>query len=106
MTQLTECGLDWIQLLNPPFQASTMVKNISYWNEQELLFITYIDDHHLICASLTIWTYNIFNNDYKKLIASIYIHEDIENCTITLHDNKSVLYLFGESGQISKINLK
>eukprot|EP01084_Bolivina_argentea_P256194 431239_1 len=99
---------NWKKLLIPPLQLEVKAhQNFDYrilpWNNRELLVFT---TNGYLPKDITIWTYNILNDKYKELMSLTNIYELIDYYTISLHDNKSLLYLFGESGKIIKINLK
>eukprot|EP01084_Bolivina_argentea_P212433 361108_1 len=92
------------KLSNPPSINSNgqTITHILTLNETELLVI--------MCDSRfklkEIWTYNICNDTYTKLIPEKSVNKIIQYYTASLNDNKSFLYLFGESGKIIKLNLK
>eukprot|EP01084_Bolivina_argentea_P103603 185560_1 len=88
------------QLSNPPFDD--LISHVLTLNNTELLIS--IDDYDDILNE--IWIYNISNDNYTKLISENIVNEIIQYYTASLNDNKSFLYLFGESGQIIKLNLK
>ncbi len=96
---------EWITLLNPPtYICSVHISHILPLNQSQILVII---RHGLTPWTLKeIWTYNIYNDNYTKLISEKNIKTSIKHYTASLHDNKSFLYLFGESGKIIKVNLK
>eukprot|EP01084_Bolivina_argentea_P089050 160758_1 len=97
---------DWIILSKPPFNKHQhTVSCIFNLNEQELLIII-CDNQNSLWQFIGIWIYNICNGNYTKLMDEANINEIIRYYTASLNDNKSVLYLFGESGKIIKVNLK
>eukprot|EP01084_Bolivina_argentea_P103604 185561_1 len=89
-------------LKNPPVHNYDAVSHIFSLNNTELLVITCDLSYKL----KQIWIYNICNDNYTKLISENIVNEIIQYYTASLNDNKSFLYLFGESGQIIKLNLK
>eukprot|EP01084_Bolivina_argentea_P012512 23424_1 len=96
----------WMKLSQPPFKSAAFnYRNISHiltLNEMEIL-VTF--DLH--CALQEIWIYNISNDIYTQFLKlDRTVNEIIKYYTASLNDNKSFLYLFGESGQIIKLNLK
>eukprot|EP01084_Bolivina_argentea_P286438 491340_1 len=96
----------WMILSDPPFTYTSQICHVLTLNETELLIV--VDQNYSLNE---IWTYNICNDNYTKLIAEESIKENmvkehIQFYTASLHDNKSFLYLFGESGDIIKVNLK
>eukprot|EP01084_Bolivina_argentea_P286437 491338_1 len=74
-------------------------------NTKLLVIIRHCDSPYTLKE---IWIYNIYNDNYTKLIDlhEKNVDEIIEFYTASLHDNKSFLYLFGESCKIIKLNLK
>eukprot|EP01084_Bolivina_argentea_P038562 71318_1 len=94
--------------LSNPFDTGDIVSHILILNETELLVI-------IRCSTYPgklkeIWIYNVCNNHYTELdIYNVHeniVCENIRHYTASLNDNKSFLYLFGESGKIIKLNLK
>eukprot|EP01084_Bolivina_argentea_P038563 71322_1 len=95
----------WVELSNPPFRNISFGDKVSLpltLNDTELLVLIEDNDGSL----KEIWIYNVFNDNYTKLIDEKSINETITYFTASLHDNKLFLYLFGESGKIIKLNLK
>eukprot|EP01084_Bolivina_argentea_P231281 390059_1 len=80
------------------------VSHILSLNETELLII--IRYWHYPRKLKEIWIYNIWNDNYTKLIDEKSVNKIIQFYTASLNNNKSFLYLFGESGKIIKLNLK
>eukprot|EP01084_Bolivina_argentea_P182289 314722_1 len=94
-----------IILSNSSFSKDHIIFKILTLNEAELLVFT--DNNMPNNSQLReIWTYNIYNDSYTKLIHQTSMNEIIKYYTASLNDNKSFLYLFGELGQIIKLNLK
>eukprot|EP01084_Bolivina_argentea_P039933 73792_1 len=97
---ITQVQNHWIELSDPPFDDDDSVSHILTLNETEILVI--IEDINL--ELIQIWIYNIYDDNYTILIDVHY--ETIQEYTASLNDNKSFLYLFGQSGKIIKLNLK
>ncbi len=100
---------EWRNLSNPPkydcsVHGDVSISHLLPLNSSEILVI--IKHLYLSHAVKEIWTYNISNDNYTKLIAEKNIPENIKFYTASLNDNKSCLYLFGESGKIISVNLK
>ncbi len=96
---------EWINLSNPPtYMCSVCISHILPLNQSEILVII---RHGLYPWTLKeIWTYNIYKDNYTRLISEKNIKIRIANYEASLHDNKSFLYFFGDSGKIIKVNLK
>eukprot|EP01084_Bolivina_argentea_P057947 105827_1 len=85
------------KLSDPPF---INISHIFTLNRTEILVLI---SHSTLRQ---IWIYNLLNDNCTKLISQASINENIRYHTASLNDNKSFLYLFGESGKIIKLNLK
>eukprot|EP01084_Bolivina_argentea_P123770 219318_1 len=101
---MTQAQNHWIKLSKPPFNSDVdAISHVFIINKTELLIIF----HDLDFALKEICIYNICNGNYTTLITEKSVNEIfVKHYTASLNDNKSFLYLFGESGKIIKLNLK
>eukprot|EP01084_Bolivina_argentea_P225626 381229_1 len=101
---MTQVQNHWVELSNPSFDNydAERVSCILPLNDTELFVI--IEDSD--CRLKEIWIYNICYDNYTNLIPEKSVNKNICHYTASLNDNKSFLYLFGESGKIIKLNLK
>eukprot|EP01084_Bolivina_argentea_P182288 314718_1 len=102
---MSRSATKWNQLCNPPFH--NYVANMFVLNENELLIVpehVNDSDQYFSTSVSELWKYNIDNDTYSNVVAST----NVKNrwYSASLNDDKSLLYLFGESGHIIQINLK
>eukprot|EP01084_Bolivina_argentea_P278977 476849_1 len=99
-----------MKLLNPPFNTDCQLSHILSLNDAKLLecLLVIVSNITFPYSFKEIWVYNICNDNYTKLITNINLKdcEYINFYAASLNDNKSVLYLFGSSGKIIRVNLK
>eukprot|EP01084_Bolivina_argentea_P194021 332856_1 len=98
---MTQSQNHWTTHKDPEFDLC--VSHIFKLNETELLILLHEQGFRL--ASL--WSYNILNQDYTKIISRSTLLNLVSNFyAASLDNNKSLLYVFDEKGKIMKINLK
>eukprot|EP01084_Bolivina_argentea_P225624 381226_1 len=93
---------DFKKLSNPLINTNLSISHILTLNNKELLIITNGWSGKL----KEIWIYKISNHNYTKLADKKSVNKNIYDYTASLNENESILYLFGMSGKITKLNLK
>eukprot|EP01084_Bolivina_argentea_P069843 127014_1 len=103
---MAQSQVHWTKHTIPSFDSH--ISHILKLNETELLILLMRTRYHLASHLVSLWSYNILNENYTKVFDESCLVGLGRICyyTSSLDNNKSLLYLFGENGKIVKINLK